>query len=74
MMTMTEKFKILAKFIKDASSETADVETYLFVKENISNAEKDKIIDENFIKGDFHFNKKGNKIIAEVLIDNFEKR
>ncbi len=35
-MTMTEKFKILAKFIKDASSETADVETYLFVKENIS--------------------------------------
>ena len=33
---MTEKYKILAKFIKDASSETADVETYLFVKENIS--------------------------------------
>ena len=33
---MTEKFKILAKFIKDASSETADIETYLFVKENIS--------------------------------------
>ena len=33
---MTEKFKILAKFIKDVSSETADVETYLFVKENIS--------------------------------------
>tara|TARA_B100001063_G_C16663992_1_gene502614 strand:- start:265 stop:693 length:429 start_codon:yes stop_codon:yes gene_type:complete len=35
-MIMTEKFKILAKFIKDASSETADVETYLFVKDNIS--------------------------------------
>ena len=35
-MTLTEKFKILAKFIKDASSETADIETYLFVKENIS--------------------------------------
>ena len=33
---MTEKFKILAKFIKDASSETADIETYLFVKEMIS--------------------------------------
>ena len=33
---MTEKFKILAKFIKDASSETSDIETYLFVKENIS--------------------------------------
>ena len=33
---MTEKFKILAKFIKDASSETADIETYMFVKDNIS--------------------------------------
>ena len=33
---MTEKFNILAKFIKDASSETADVETYLFVKDNVS--------------------------------------
>ena len=33
---MTEKFKILAKFIKDVSSETPNVETYLFVKENIS--------------------------------------
>ena len=35
-MTMTEKFKILGKFIKDLSSETPDVETYLFVKERIA--------------------------------------
>ena len=35
-MTMTEKFKIIAKYIKDMSSETPDVETFLFVKENIS--------------------------------------
>ena len=35
MMT-TEKFKILAKYIKDMSSETPDVETFLFVKQNIS--------------------------------------
>ena len=33
---MTEKFKILAKYIKDVSSETPDIETFLFVKENIS--------------------------------------
>ncbi len=33
---MTEKFKILAKYIKDMSSETSDIETFLFVKENIS--------------------------------------
>ena len=36
-MTMTENYKILAKFIKDMSSETPDVDTYLFVKDNISN-------------------------------------
>ena len=35
-MIMTEKFKILGKFIKDLSSETPDVETYLFVKERIA--------------------------------------
>ena len=35
-MTMTEKYKILAKYIKDLSSETPDIETYLFVKEKIS--------------------------------------
>ena len=33
---MTEKFKILAKYIKDVSSETPDIETFLFVKDNIS--------------------------------------
>ena len=33
---MTENYKILAKFIKDLSSETPDTETYLFVKDNIS--------------------------------------
>ena len=33
---MTEKFKILAKYIKDMSSETPDIETFLFVRDNIS--------------------------------------
>ena len=33
---MTEKFKILAKYIKDVSSETPNIETFLFVKDNIS--------------------------------------
>ena len=31
-----KKFKVLTQFIKDASSETKDVQTYLFVKEYIS--------------------------------------
>ena len=33
---MTENFKILAEFVKDISSETADIQTYIFVKEQIS--------------------------------------
>ena len=36
MTKMTEKFKILTKYVKDMSSETPDIETYLFVKDNIS--------------------------------------
>ena len=34
---MPEKFKVFAEFIKDLSSETKDLETYLFVKENLKN-------------------------------------
>ena len=36
MMTKTENYKILAKYIKDMSSETSDIETFLFVKKNIA--------------------------------------
>tara|TARA_S200000501_G_C20662942_1_gene672720 strand:- start:346 stop:768 length:423 start_codon:yes stop_codon:yes gene_type:complete len=56
---MTEKFKILGKFIKDLSSETPDVETYLIVRERIgkyqltidlnSKALKNKMIEVNTI-------------------------
>ena len=34
---MSEKFKIYAEFVKDLSSETQDLETYLFVKEYLKN-------------------------------------
>ncbi len=33
---MTEKFKILARFIKDLSSETPNIETFIFVKDQIA--------------------------------------
>jgi preprotein translocase subunit SecB len=33
---MTEKYKILGKYIKDMSSETPDIETFLFVKDRIA--------------------------------------
>jgi len=54
---MSDKYKVLGKFIKDMSSETPNTETYLFVKENISKyqlnidivskAIKDKVIEIN---------------------------
>ena len=54
---MTESFKILAEFVKDISSETSDIQTYIFVKENIlkyqlnidinSKALKNKMIEVN---------------------------
>jgi len=34
---MSEKFKIIAEFIKDLSSETPNVETYLYVKDYLKN-------------------------------------
>ena len=58
-MTMTENYKILGQYIKDMSSETLDIETYIFVKDYISNyklnieinskALKDKMIEINTI-------------------------
>ena len=35
-MKMTENFKMLAEFVKDISSETPNIESYIFVKDNIS--------------------------------------
>ena len=38
---MTENYKVLGQYIKDLSSETPDVETYLFVRDNISKYQLD---------------------------------
>jgi preprotein translocase subunit SecB len=56
---MTKKYKILGKYIKDMSSETPDIETYIFVRNYISKyqlnidinskALKDKMIEINTI-------------------------
>ena len=35
-MTMTKKYKIIGKYIKDMSRETPDIETYIFVRDYIS--------------------------------------
>ena len=34
---MTKNYKIVSQFLRDMSSETKDVETYFFVKNQISN-------------------------------------
>ena len=47
---MSEKYKILSSFIKDMSSETHDVESYLFTKDNISKYELDIDINSNPLK------------------------
>ncbi|WP_440908529.1 protein-export chaperone SecB [Candidatus Pelagibacter sp.] len=52
---MENNYKIIAKFIKDMSSETPDIDTYLFVKDNISNYSlnidiKSKILKEKIIQ------------------------
>ena len=54
---MSEKYKILSGYIKDLSSETHNVESYLYTKDNISKYEldidinskplKDKLIEVN---------------------------
>ena len=56
-MMMNENYKILGRYIKDMSSETPDIETYVFVRDHISKyqlgidisskALKDKMIEIN---------------------------
>ena len=47
---MTKNYKILAKYIKDMSSETPDAETYMYVKDNISRYQLGINIDSKAIK------------------------
>ena len=86
-MTMTENFKIIGSFIKDMSSETIDVQTYMFVRENISKyqlniditskALKDKVIEVNTILkfNDKHENEKKShfEIIYTSIVKVDEK-
>ena len=62
---MTEKFKILSKFIKDMSSETKDDVTYMYVKDNISKYELDINIKSIPLK---------NKIVEVNTILKFEDK
>tara|TARA_B110000263_G_C15218974_1_gene468950 strand:- start:308 stop:730 length:423 start_codon:yes stop_codon:yes gene_type:complete len=62
---MTEKFKILTEFIKDMSSETPDVQSYLYVKENISKYHLNIDINSKAVK---------NKIIEVNTILKFEDK
>ena len=50
MTIMTEKFKILGKYIKDLSSETPDIETYLYVRDRISSYHLDIDISSKALK------------------------
>ena len=74
---MTKKYKILGQYIKDLSSETPDIETYLYVRDYISKyqlgiditskALKNKMIEVNTT---FNFRDKSNskkKSIFEII-------
>ena len=62
---MTKKYKVLGKFIKDMSSETRDVETYLFVKDRITIYKLNINISSEALK---------NKIIGVNTTLNFEDK
>ena len=62
---MTKNYKILAKFIKDMSSETPDAETFIFVKDNISKYQLDIDINSKVLK---------NKMIEINTIFKFEDK
>tara|TARA_Y100001936_G_C15917585_1_gene582143 strand:- start:92 stop:523 length:432 start_codon:yes stop_codon:yes gene_type:complete len=50
MIKMSNKFKILSGYIKDLSSETPNVESYLYTKDNISKYELDIDINSKALK------------------------
>ena len=62
---MTKNYKILAKFIKDMSSETPDAETFIFVKDNISKYQ---------LKIDINSKALKNKMIEINTIFKFEDK
>ena len=64
-MIMTKNYKILAKFIKDMSSETPDVETFIFVKDNISKYQLNIDINSKALK---------NKMIEVITTFKFEDK
>ena len=64
-MTMTKKYKILGKYIKDMSSETPDIETYIFVRDCISKYQLNIDINSKVIK---------NKMIEINTILKFEDK
>ena len=64
-MTMTKKYKILGKYIKDMSSETPDVETYIFVRDHISKYQLNIDINSKALK---------NKMIEINTILKFEDK
>ena len=47
---MTKNYKILGKYIKDISSETPDIETYIFVRDRISKYQLDIDINSKAVK------------------------
>jgi len=80
---MSEKYEIIASFIKDVSAETPNIETFMFVKDYISKynfnidinsiAIKDKVIEVNTKLSLSDPNKNEKKSYFEILFANVIK-
>jgi len=80
---MSEKYEIIASFIKDVSAETPNIETFIFVKDYISKynfnidinsiAIKDKVIEVNTKLSLSDPNKNEKKSYFEILFANVIK-
>ena len=62
---MTKNYKILGKYIKDLSSETKDIETYIFVKDRIGKYQLNIDINSKALK---------NKLIEIITILKYEDK
>ena len=82
-MIMSENYKILGKYIKDMSSETPDIETFMFVRDYISKyqlkidinskAVKNKLIEINTTLKFEYINENDKKSFFEIVFATIVK-
>ena len=67
---MSEKYKILSGYVKDLSSETPNVESYLYTKDNVSKYELDIDINSKPLKNKMVFEDHMVMVLLNHLLDD----